>query len=176
MNAITTLCDKYSGDYLDHMEKSTQIGSIITCSLFITIGVVLLVLFYLGLIPFQYFVATLAIGLIIIGIVGLVAIRNYSNNRKAEAREFTGARATAMLCPDFFTRDSSNVCINTYSSPQYTYKIVDSSNNVDLNLYLNKPITSACDQLRLDAYRNSIYIPESNTFPWTYLQSRCDSI
>jgi hypothetical protein len=158
------------------MEKGKQVGSIVTCSLFITTGVVLIALFVFGVLPFQYFVMTLAIGLIIVGVVGLVAVTKYSKDHKAETREFRGARVTTMLCPDYHTRDANNVCVNTYSSPNFTYKIIDSGSNVDLGMYLNKPVTAACDQLRSDAYRNRIYVNDSNVFPWTYLQSRCDVI
>lgn len=158
------------------MEKNKQVGSIVTCSLFITAGVVLLALFVFGLLPFQYFVVTVAIGLIIVGIVGIVAIVKYSKNREAETREFRGARVTTMLCPDYYTRDSNNICVNEYSSQQYTYKIVDSGGNVDLAMYLNKPVTTACHQLKSDAYHNRINVSESNFLPWTFLQSRCDVV
>lgn len=148
------------------MENKSKIGSLVTCSLFLTLGVILLLLYaFMKEIPYKYFVITLGVCLIVISIIGFVVVSRYGKNDQKLQNEHINSFLTSVVCPDYYTRDNNNVCVNSYSNSQFTYTIVDAGSNVDLNMYLNKPMHSACLQLDLEN--------RSNLYPWTDLQSKC---
>jgi hypothetical protein len=147
-------------------EPKTRVWSIVTSSLFLTAGIVLICLIYFMTdIPYQYFLVTLGICLIVVGIIGLIAVAKTNSKNQSNS---TNERVSSLLCPDYYTRDTSNICVNSYTNSKFIYKIADAGNNVSLDLYLNKPLGDACTQLNLDN--------GSNLYPWTFLESRCKNM
>lgn len=122
-----------------------------------------------------YFLITVEIGLVIVVIFALLNIAAYEKRMAAEAKALMTTRMDMIVCPDYHTRSNNDMCASTYTTGdgRFTYEM--GSFNVSLSNYTNRPLDNVCKTFTNDAFGGT-YVPESNLYPWTYLQSKCDVI
>ena len=168
---------KFSTYVINMASVQNYLGTLIFSIILLVLCVVAIALLMLNIIPKQisFLVITLIIGFIIITTIALYSIVKYDKKKRDERNNLTKSRMDIVMCPDFYTRSNNDICLNEYVTGDGTtlYSIQQGS-NIDLTKYLNKPIEDVCKAYTQDAYRNGVYLPNSNVIPWTYLSSKCD--
>jgi hypothetical protein len=153
------------------------VNTIIFCMVLKIISIIVLglVLFDFAHPMIIYFLITIEIGIIAVIALALYNITTYEKRMAEESKNLLKSRIDLVVCPDYFSRSENDICVNSYTTGdgRYTYTI-ENAGPVSLSNYINKPVDNVCTTFTNSAYRNGIYMPDSNIYPWTYLSSKCD--
>lgn len=154
------------------------VGTLVFSIILLVNAIVIIGLLLLKVIPIQgsFFALTLVFGLILISSLAIYSIVTYEKKAKEETDSVLKSRLDVITCPDYYTRTSNNMCLNTYATTganalTYTFP---GARSIDLVRYNNKPMQDVCRVFTEDAYNNQVYLAQSNIIPWTYLSTKCD--